>query len=155
MFRRMLLVVDDFEAGTAAVTFAADIAQQFDASVWILGVEEHSTRRKGMLNRYTASPVTPEGHADTDLQRVGVSVSGVTRMDRTHQLADAIAREAAHFEADLIVLGLDRPRIAHRHFSKGIQEQLARVSTLPVMIAPSPAGNARPLRLVGQALQPQ
>jgi nucleotide-binding universal stress UspA family protein len=154
VFRRMLLAIDEFDAGTAAVEFAADIAHQFDTSVWVLGIDERSARRKSNLSRYNATP-TLEGRAVADLQRVGVSVGGVTRMDRAHLLADAIAREAAHFEADLIVLGLDRPRIARRHFSKGIQEQLSRISTVPVMMAPSRTEKVRSMRVVGRALQPQ
>ncbi|MGP0031446.1 MAG: hypothetical protein ACLPVF_13175 [Acidimicrobiales bacterium] len=59
------------------------------------------------------------------------------------RLAGAIAGEAGRFGADVIVLGLERDRIRHRPFSKGMQAELARLTSLPVLIAPSPPGERR------------
>jgi hypothetical protein len=55
-------------------------------------------------------------------------------------LVNGLAQAAAGFQADLIVLGLDRRRLCRRHFSRSMREQLAQVTALPVMISPADGG---------------
>jgi nucleotide-binding universal stress UspA family protein len=137
MFRRVLVALDGSPSGRAAVAFAGEIAHEFDATVWLLQVAEHPTGRNGSSAR-----LVPQVDADertVGLQRLGITVSGATRTVRDRHLVTAIAEEAARFEADVVVLGLDRRRLAHQHFSKALQEQVTRATSLPVLIAPAVA----------------
>jgi nucleotide-binding universal stress UspA family protein len=137
MFRRILVALDETEAGRSAVALAANMAREFDATVWLFQVTEHATRRAGQSERFVAQPSGFDDHAVVELQRAGIAVSGASRTVRDHHLVKGIVDEAARFGADVIVLGLERKRIAHHSFSKALQEQIARVTTVPVMIAPT------------------
>jgi nucleotide-binding universal stress UspA family protein len=53
------------------------------------------------------------------------------------QLAQAVAAEAQRVHADLIVLGLDRQRIGRHHLVGSVREQLAQLTQVPVMAAPT------------------
>jgi nucleotide-binding universal stress UspA family protein len=149
MFRRVLVALDGSPSGRAAMAFAGEIAHEFDASVWLLQVAEHPTRRNGSSGRLV--PQVDAAARAVDLQRVGITVSGATRAARDNHLVTAIAEEAARFDADVVVLGLDRRRLAHQRFSKALQEQVTRATSLPVMIAPAVAGDEAE---VAAAVQP-
>jgi nucleotide-binding universal stress UspA family protein len=68
---------------------------------------------------------------------------GGTRRLRDRQLATEIATEARRCEADLIVLGIERRTLGRHHVSGSLREQLARLTRIPLMAAPAPAGVSR------------
>jgi hypothetical protein len=56
---------------------------------------------------------------------------------RSHRLAEEIAVAAEARDADVIVLGIDRRRIAKRHIAPSLRAQLTRETALPVLVAPT------------------
>jgi nucleotide-binding universal stress UspA family protein len=73
------------------------------------------------------------------VQQFGASVwvHDVPARGRGRRLVQGIAAEAGRREADLIVLGLDRARPAHRHTGGSLAEQVGRATALPVMVTPA------------------
>ncbi len=56
---------------------------------------------------------------------------------RSHRLAEEIAVAAEERDADVIVLGIDRRRMAKRHVAPSLRAQLTRETALPVLVAPT------------------
>jgi len=77
------------------------------------------------------------------------TVSGATRGARNQRLVSGISEAAVTFGADLIVVGLDRHRLAHNRLSRNVREQLTAATNIPVLMAPkrgvvrAPAGIRR------------
>jgi hypothetical protein len=109
--------------------FVGDWARHFDAQVWFIQLTDESSRRRCEIV--------------TDVSRHGrrvanqFSVSGATLGARNQQLVSGIAEAARTFDADLIVVGLDRRRAARHRFSSSIREQLTAATNVPVLIAPT------------------
>jgi nucleotide-binding universal stress UspA family protein len=153
MFRRVLVVVDQFDAGRGAVAFAADMTDQFDGALWVLELVEQAPLRKGQ----TALVAAPDGdRAWLTPLGSGLTVHGVTRSGRDHQLAQGIAEEAQRFGADLIVLGVGRHRVMPHRLAGSTQERVARATGLPVMLAPTPIAvpSRRPVRTARRHVVP-
>jgi hypothetical protein len=55
---------------------------------------------------------------------------------RNQRLVSGISEAAVTFGADLIVVGLDRHRLAHSGLSRNVREQLTAATNIPVMMAP-------------------
>ena len=146
MFRRILVVVGESDAGRAAFTFAADLASEFQATVHICPVVLQAPAWRGGRRRYAATRALDQ-RVGAALRGVGLSAAGPKCIEGSQQLIDEIADEALRFRADLIVLGLDRERISQQHHWRNLRQRLARATSLPLMVAPtetSPARRARP-----------
>jgi nucleotide-binding universal stress UspA family protein len=128
VFRRILVALDGSEDARAAFVFASDWARHFDAKVWFIQLADESSRRRCEMV--------------TDVQRRGrqitnqFTVSGATRGVRNQRLVSGISEAAVTFGADLIVVGLDRHRLAHSGLSRNVREQLTAATNIPVMMAP-------------------
>jgi hypothetical protein len=59
---------------------------------------------------------------------------------RSHRLAEEIAVAAEARDADVIVLGIDRRRMARRHLAPSLRAQPTRETALPVLVAPASVG---------------
>ena len=130
MFRRILVALDGSEDARAAFVFVSDWARHFDAKVWFIQLADESSRRRCEIV--------------TDVQRRGrqmanqFTVSGATRGARNQRLVSGISEAAVTFGADLIVVGLDRHRLAQSGLSRNVREQLTAATNIPVLIAPKP-----------------
>jgi nucleotide-binding universal stress UspA family protein len=134
VFRRILVAVDGSRAGRTADIFATKLADQFGAATFVVQFTEASGRRSGGQESVIDQP------EQGNLQRSELRVCAYTRAALDHQLVCGVAKVADDLGADLIVLGLDRRRLSHRHFSRSVREQLTRATELPVMIpATSPS----------------
>jgi len=142
VFRRILVAVDASETGHIAAHFGTELADQFDAAVRIVPFSGDMDRRRGEREVVRHKP------NGGDLYGSGLTVNGVTRAARDHQLVSGIAKEAAGFGADLIVLGLDRRRTSRHHFSRSVREQLTRATMVPVMVSPMEIVNRERSELV-------
>jgi nucleotide-binding universal stress UspA family protein len=135
MFRRILVAIDGSDAARAAFVFATDWARHFDGRVWFIQLAEESHSRRCTLR--------------TDVARRGrqlansFSVSGATRKARNLQVVSAIVGAAETYQADLIVLGFDRRRVARDRFNRGVREQLTAATDLPVLVAPPQCAPSR------------
>lgn len=125
------MALDGSEDARAAFVFVSDWARTFDARVWFIQLTEESSGRHCGIR--------------TDVSRRGrhvanqFTVSGATRGARDQQLASGIADAAQAFGADLIVLGIDRRRLARNRFSRSVREQLTAATDVPVLMAPKVA----------------
>jgi hypothetical protein len=131
LFRRILVALDGSEDARAAFVFVSEWARNFDARVWFIQLTEESSRRRCELV--------------TDVSRRGrhvanqFTVSGATRGARDQQLVSGIAEAAETFGADLIVVGIDRHRLARNRLSRSVREQLTAATDVPVLMAPKPS----------------
>jgi nucleotide-binding universal stress UspA family protein len=126
-FRRMLVALDDSRAAEAAVHLVAEWVGGPGADVRFVQVSEERRPR-------------PSG-VDADRGPIAAQhlvVRAPTQGARTRQLVRGVAEAAADFGADVIVLGLDRSRLAGHRFAPSLREQLVRATDLPVLVAPSP-----------------
>jgi nucleotide-binding universal stress UspA family protein len=78
------------------------------------------------------------------LREAGVEATGTVRPASHRHVATTISDAARECDADAIVLGSRRRRRAGRVFSSRVRERTLRVTSLPVLTAPSPLeiGNA-------------
>ena len=136
MFKRILVAMDSSDAARAAFVFAGDWARQFDAQVWFIQLTDESARRRCGI----VSDVEQRGRQLANQ----FTVRGATRSDRNQQLVNSIAEAAQTFRADLVVVGIDRHRLA-----RGVREQLTQATNVPVLI---PANIAA--RLTRAAVRP-
>jgi nucleotide-binding universal stress UspA family protein len=138
VFKRILVAMDSSDAARAAFVFVSDWARQFDAQVWFIQLTGESTRRRCEI-------VTDVDQRGRQLANQ-FTVRGATRSARNQQLVNGIAEAAQTFRADIVVLGIDRHRLA-----RGVREQLTQATNVPVLIPSNP--EARSTRAaVGPAL---
>jgi nucleotide-binding universal stress UspA family protein len=139
-FRRMLVAIDESEGAEAAIGLVAEWVDGPGADVRFVQVIEARKHRR--------SSAGSDGDATAADPTHQLVVSAPTLGARNRQLVHGIADAADDFGADVIVLGLDRPRLAGHRLAASVREQLMRVTDLPVLVAPSPQSNGkRPHRL--------
>jgi len=63
--------------------------------------------------------------------------SRTTWAGRDHEVVKRIADRTGQTQADVIVLGVDRRRLGRHRAARGLRDQLARRTHLPVMMAPT------------------
>jgi nucleotide-binding universal stress UspA family protein len=138
MFDRILLALDDSPAGEVAVLFAGALAQRCDASVHVVHVNERILGGSGVTYRSRQEA--------TDLVRVAVRQLADSRVSSGGSVCVAPYRgvparivAAAHDSgADAIVLGSTRNRRLGRLLAAQVRERTTRLTSLPVLTAPSP-----------------
>jgi len=137
MWDRLLLAVDQSEAGQAALSLAVGLTEPGRSSVVVLHVRERpsSLRVPPLESMDEASALADEAVAT--LNRHGTTAWAVVRSAGQHRVADVIASEARAWSCDAIVLGSTRLRGLHRLNGSGIRERLVRRSALPVLLAPA------------------
>jgi nucleotide-binding universal stress UspA family protein len=131
-FRRVLLIVDESNEARAAARYAGDVARQFGGTLATLTVTEAKARQRvGHLSRTTG-----RGRDDTTC-----TVSGPTVGARSHTLAEEVARAADDFDADVVVLGLSRARLARHRLAPSVRALVAQATEVPVLLAPAAWGD--------------
>ncbi len=127
------------DAARAAFALGHDWTVTFGADVCAMEVCEHHDRRHPRAHDGTAGDHGRAGAgADADATRARrVEVHGWTLGARTRRLASEITAAAESCGADVIVLGMDRRRMARRHLIPSLRDQLASATALPVLVAPS------------------
>lgn len=86
-----------------------------------------ATTYAGRLSNTFGAPVTLVPLAEMEAGPV---------LTRDRDEARHIAHEAARVGADVIVLGMERGRMGHHGLRRGVRDQLARATHLPVMVPP-------------------
>ena len=134
MWDRLLFALDHFESGQTALEFVASLAPTYDVSVRVLHLREMSR----------ALPL--ESHAEAEdmmrdavrsLQSLGVRAEGRSRSVLQEHVADRIVEEALLWECQGIVLGSQRLHGFSRLSGRGVRERIFRLSSLPVLVAPT------------------
>jgi nucleotide-binding universal stress UspA family protein len=133
-FRRMLVLIDHSRSADAAVALVAEWVDGPGAEVRFVQVSEERTQRHRGRGS-AADPVAAEPHR--------LVVAGPTLGARNRQLVHGIAEAAQSFGADLIVLGVDRSRLAGHRLAPSLREQIMRATDLPVLVAPTPPSDGK------------
>lgn len=151
MYSRILVAVDESDTSRHALKHAIELASKLSATLRMVHVVDMSWL-----------PIGPEVAIDTAAliaarRDVGEKVIAAARdaaqqagfeaeaglaetETPTQQVAEAIAREAARWGADLVVLGTHGRR-GFQHLVLGsVAEQMVRRSSGPVLLIPSPKG---------------
>jgi nucleotide-binding universal stress UspA family protein len=132
VFRRILVALDGSEDARAAFVFVNDWARHFDAKVWFIQLADESSSRR-------RCEIVTDVHRRGRQMANQFTVSGATRGARNQALVSGISEAAETFGADLIVVGLDRHRLARNGLSRNVREQLTAATKIPVLMAPKPA----------------
>jgi nucleotide-binding universal stress UspA family protein len=138
MFDRILLALDDSPAGEVATVFAAALARRTGATVHVLHVNERLVGGNGVTLRSRTEAIDLVTGAVRQLAETGVRAGGSVHFSSYRGVPDRIAAVARERSADAIVLGSNRSRSLSRLFSARVRERTTRLTTLPVLTAPSP-----------------
>jgi nucleotide-binding universal stress UspA family protein len=135
---RWLLAIDQFAPSRAATDFAAGLAVESGAAVWVFHVRE-------VPNAMQVSPLETAVESDDLvhaavmlLRQAGVSAGGRSVSAPQKLVANRIAGEGLLLGSDAIVLGSRRLAGIRRLSGRGLRDRLLRLSPLPVLVAPTP-----------------
>jgi nucleotide-binding universal stress UspA family protein len=143
MWHRLLLAIDRFDSGQAALDFTIGLARGSGADVRVLHARE--------LSRFSRIPPV-ESVSDAQLlvddavlalRLADIGAEGRTCSAIEERVATRIVAEAARWECDALVLGSRRLRWVGRLSGRGIRERVVRLSPLPVIVAPTPLPGRR------------
>jgi nucleotide-binding universal stress UspA family protein len=133
---RLLLAIDQTEAGEAAIDFTIGHATITGAGVTVLHIRE-------LAPMHRVPPLESAGMARELVERsvavlreAGVPTSGLISTAREDAVARRIVDVAAEERCAGIVLGSFRLRGLHRLTGRGVRERVLRISHLPVVVAP-------------------
>jgi len=138
MFQRVLLAIDKSPSSQVGVSFASALALEHGAPIHVFHVNEILIGGRGL----TASTPAEANHlvesALAQLRDAGVEATGAVRLGTVFNVPGRIVDAAHGWSADTIVMGSKR----HRHFGRlrgqGVRERVARLTPLPLLIAPAP-----------------
>jgi nucleotide-binding universal stress UspA family protein len=147
MWDRLLLAMDQFDSGQAALDFTTGLAASSGADVRVFHARElsKSTRVPPLETVTDAHYLVDE--AVFRLRLANIGAEGRACSAREEQVASRIVDEASHWRCDAIVLGSRRLRGISRLSGWGVRERILRLSPLPVIVTPQPLliGRRRPL----------
>jgi nucleotide-binding universal stress UspA family protein len=133
---KLLLALDQFEPGQAAVDFTIGLATMSRSDVQVLHVRElPASLRVPPLESATEARVLVEETVDR-LQTAGIAADGTACAERERNVARRIVDEAAEQRCSAIVLGSLRLRGLQSLLGHGIRERVLRLSPLPVIVTP-------------------
>jgi nucleotide-binding universal stress UspA family protein len=140
MRNKLLLAIDQFEPGQAAVDFTIRLAATSKSDVQVLHVRElpKSFRMPPLESAAEAQVLVEE--AVGRLQTAGIAAQGEACSDRETHVARRIVEEASTRECSAIVLGSLRLRGLHSMMGHGTRERILKMSPLPVIVTPPAQG---------------
>jgi nucleotide-binding universal stress UspA family protein len=140
MFERLLVAIDDSEQTEVTLSFAGSVAGQHGSSVRLCFVNAFQAGSRGvpLLSDDEATELVIA--AIRELRTQGVSASGCVHRAQYRRVADRIGSEAGSMGADAIVIGSPRPRRLGSLLTSGVATRIARLTPLPVLMAPAPLG---------------
>ena len=150
MWRRVLLALDQFESGQAALDFAVGMSRSSGTEVRVFHVRE--------LSRFTRVPpvetvkdaVFLVEQAVSTLRQADIRAEGCTVSTIEEFIPTRIVDEAVRWQCDAVILGSRRLRGLKRMTGRGVRDRVMRLSPLPVVVAPTPLpARTRRLRVPG------
>jgi nucleotide-binding universal stress UspA family protein len=149
MYSRILVAVDGSETSQHALKHAIELAKSLSATLRIVHVVDMNWL-----------PIAPELAIDTEAitaarRSAGEKTVAAARETAqtagfeaeaelmetetpTQHVSEVVAKEATHWAADLVVLGTHGRRGVQRLLLGSVAEQMARRSSVPVLLVPSP-----------------
>ena len=138
VFQRLLVALDDSEAGEVALVFATALARRMGGDLHLFHVNEYVIAGRGMTVRSTADVRLLLGRAVSQVNEAGVAASGSSYPASSRSVPKCIVAEAQDRRADAIVLGSNRHHGLDRLFASRVRSRTTRLTSLPVLTAPSP-----------------
>ncbi|MBW8371925.1 MAG: universal stress protein [Thiobacillus sp.] len=151
MYSKILVAVDESDTSLHALKHAIELARKLSATLRMVHVLDMSwlpigpevaidtgalsEARRGVGEKIIAT-------ARDTAQQAGFEAEAVLIETETpiQQVAEVIAREASRWGADLVVMGTHGRR-GFQHLMLGsVAERMARLSSGPVLLIPSPKG---------------
>jgi nucleotide-binding universal stress UspA family protein len=139
MFDRLLLAIDDSPTSEVATAFAGAVAARCSSTVHVFHVNEYLVGGRGVSQKTTEACRELLSDAVLELRAHGITVGGSACCATNREVASRIADAAMTQHADAIILGSHRGRSRlGRLFTSNVRERTIRLSTLPILTAPSP-----------------
>jgi nucleotide-binding universal stress UspA family protein len=157
MWDRVLLGLDQYESGQAALRFTRELAVATQSDVRVLHIRALSKWARVPPLETPAEAEDLVNEAVLNLRVAGLGAEGRSRSLPEDQIALRIVEESLYWLCDAIVLGTRRLHGIDRLSGRGVRDRVVRLSPLPVLAAPTPLTNGihRPLRFgadwLGQA----
>ncbi|MGA2836377.1 MAG: universal stress protein [Acidimicrobiales bacterium] len=134
---RLLLAIDQFDPGQAAVDFTIGLAAKSKADVEVLHVRElpRSIRIPPLETVAEAQQLVDE--TVMRMRTAGIEADGRVCSAREDNVAGRIVEESTERGCDAIVLGSLRLRGLHSILGHGVRERVLKLSPLPVIVTPT------------------
>lgn len=151
MYGRILVAVDESDTSRHALQQVIELARKLSASVRMVHVVDMSWLSIGpeiaidtaaliAARRDVGEKVIAAARDAAQLAGFEAEAGLVETETPIQQVAEAIAKEATRWGADLVVLGTHGRR-GFQHLMLGsVAEQMVRRSSVPVLLIPSPKG---------------
>lgn len=137
MFSRILVAVHALDDSQPALDLVRQLATEGVTEVQVLHLRERELAGYSWYSRETGTQASFVAEAATfDLRMAGIAAGGDVRYAIVDRVAEGILREAAAFEADLIVLGRPRRGELATRLLGSVTMRVLRRSTCPVIVAP-------------------
>jgi nucleotide-binding universal stress UspA family protein len=142
MLKRILLALDNSDAGQVALSFTIALAGS-GTEVRIMHVNEFLVGGRGLTMetpreaRFLVDDAVLQLRS-CEVTPTGLTATGVVAAATCFSVSDCIIAEAERWSADAIVLGSARRRGLRRIACHGVRERVIRFSSLPVITAPAP-----------------
>ena len=152
MYSKILVAVDGSDTSRHALQQAIELTRNLSAKLRIVNVVDMGWLPIGSEIAIDTGPVYAARRdaggkiiaaARETAQKAGIEAEAAlieTEMPTQH-VAEAIAREASRWPADLVVLGTHGRRGFQRLMLGSVAEQMARLSAGLLLLVPSPTGS--------------
>lgn len=137
MFSRILVAVHSFADSDPALSLVQRMATEGQTQVQVLHLRERELSGYSWYSRESGDQASFVAEAAIfKLRMAGIAAAGEVRYAIVDRVAEAILREAAEFEADLIVLGRPRRGELATRLLGSVTMRVLRRSSCPVLVAP-------------------
>jgi nucleotide-binding universal stress UspA family protein len=138
MFTQLFLAIDDSPGSEVATAFATALARHHAASVHVFHVNEYLVGGRGLTLRTQADAKDLLAGVIDQLRTAGLTATGSSVRATYREVPSRIATAALERGSDAIVLGSLRHRRLGRLFSPNVRGRVMRLTSLPIVTAPSP-----------------
>lgn len=135
MFDNILVPTDGSECANAAVSYAADLAKRYDATVHVLSVVD--SRMLENAPHYDQLREEYAELAERTCDTLSTADLSVKRAVRTNVPHTAIVKYAAEQAIDLVVMGTHGRTGVERYLLGSVTEKVVRLSDVPVLTVKS------------------
>ncbi|MGC2048394.1 MAG: universal stress protein [Gallionella sp.] len=152
MYSRILVAVDGSETAQHALKQAIELARKLSAKLRIVHVVDMSwlpigpelaidTATISVARRGAGEKIIAAARETAQKAGFETETALIETETPTQHVAEVIVQEASRWPADLVVLGTHGRRGFHRLMLGSVAEQMARLSSRPVLLIPSPQGS--------------
>jgi len=137
MFKNILLAVDGSEYSNKALTYAADMAETYRATLWLVHVFPHTSDLLGyddFEKLYAKRKCAGQSILDAALEMLGESEFEIQAELREGPEAESILNFAKNSQADIIVMGTRGMGALKGLLLGSVSRKVIHYATCPVMV---------------------